>query len=406
MSIKRLGLLVVLAAFITMGAVAVYKVPQNLEYAFLPSINMTESSQTPQAQENENNEADTKKEKPPTALETRLKDLSLVKEELIGSVPAISLSCYYENAALTHSGGGSLQGQVIGLWGDISATQRSVLLAGRQLYPDELTSSRPVAVIDEKTAVELFRDGAPIDRTFSFAGVEFKVVGVIRHKRTVGQRWAYRAMVPLMALDGASQNPTLSVITGTGATGSRARTSFFSKLSSFAQGGTNIDLTKERHRAFLPLRLTLCLLLLFGLALVWKLVKHILTIFVRQTKKGLQKRYFSHEFWRIAFRTLAALTLLFLWFSGLYLVLQELIKPVLLFPEWVPSIPVEPKEIVATFWQNREASTALVALRTPNSLLLSFWLGTSAALCAAFALILLPCLTRIKDKWMIWLQNR
>lgn len=407
MSIKRLGLLIALGIFIAFGAYSISKVPKHLEYAFLPSIDMTNSAtQAAQSETSQGEQEENPKEKPPTALENRLKELSLVKKELKDSVPSMTLFCYYEGATLSHSGGGSLQGQVIGLWGDVDAMERSVLLAGRQLYPDELFSSHPVAVIDEKTAVELFRDGAPIDRAFSFAGVEFKVVGVIRHRRTAGERWACRAMVPLCALDGANQNPTLAVVSGAKAAGGRARSTFFSKLSSFREGGANIDLQKERDRSFLPLRLTICILLLFVLLLIWKLIKFVLTFFIRRTRTGLQKRYFLQEFWQIALRTLASLALLGIWFFALYLVLQELIKPVLLFPEWVPSVPVEPKEMSAAFWQNRSANTALVALRTPNSLLLSFWLSVSAALCTAFGLISLPLLTRIKDAWTAWLKNR
>jgi len=69
----------------------------------------------------------------------------------------------------------------------------------------------------------------------------------------------------------------------------------------------------------------------------------------------------------------------------------QLIAPVYVFPEWVPAILVEHKEISATFWNNRTMANALLAFRSRELLFLDAMRGYMTVLCAlAGALLITP----------------
>ena len=69
----------------------------------------------------------------------------------------------------------------------------------------------------------------------------------------------------------------------------------------------------------------------------------------------------------------------------------QLLAPVYVFPEWVPAILVEPKEIAATFWNNQSAANSLLSLRSRELLFLNALRGYILILTAlAGALLITP----------------
>ena len=83
--------------------------------------------------------------------------------------------------------------------------------------------------------------------------------------------------------------------------------------------------------------------------------------------------------------------------AAIFFLLQELIAPVYIFPEWVPAILVEPKEIEKTFWTLRAQQTGLVALRTPQVLRLHFLHRVMTAACALAAVLLLKPYHKLRE---------
>ena len=86
---------------------------------------------------------------------------------------------------------------------------------------------------------------------------------------------------------------------------------------------------------------------------------------------------------------LAGLLLLAIQLAFAYLLFSQIIAPVYVFPEWVPSILVEWKEIAATFWNNITANASPISLRTPETLALTFYRSALTVSCLVFGVLLL-----------------
>ena len=61
-------------------------------------------------------------------------------------------------------------------------------------------------MLDEKTAVKLFRTGEPIDRFITISDTKFRIVGIIKHSRQASDMEELRLTIPLAALDKQEYN--------------------------------------------------------------------------------------------------------------------------------------------------------------------------------------------------------
>ena len=66
----------------------------------------------------------------------------------------------------------------------------------------------------------------------------------------------------------------------------------------------------------------------------------------------------------------------------------RLVEPVYTFPEWVPAVLVEPKDIQTAFWNVWQTSATVVEYRTPELLRLRFLREVMAWSCGAAALLI------------------
>ena len=74
--------------------------------------------------------------------------------------------------------------------------------------------------------------------------------------------------------------------------------------------------------------------------------------------------------------------------AGLFVVL---IQPVFTFPEWVPAVLVEPKDIAAAFWNVWQDTATVMELRTPELLRARFYSRLMGWACG-FGALALGCL--------------
>jgi len=206
----------------------------------------------------------------------------------------------------------------------------------------------------------------------------------------VGDRAEYGLMVPLKAFATQPAWEVMSVqMRARG--GSGTRSGLAKVMEQWQSGGNAIDLVKEKYRASLPLRVLLCLL---GMA--FSLV--VLRFAARQSARLLAKsrEWLLTEYaQRLLHRFLGVGLVIFLMYlAGVGLMVfsfTQLLAPVYVFPEWVPAILVEPKEISATFWNNQSAANSLLSLRSRELLFLDALRGYILILAAlAGALLITP----------------
>ena len=286
---------------------------------------------------------------------------------------------------------------------DYYALHPLALLTGRLPYPDELKTGSRVILLDEGLAVALFRYAEPVGREVTLGEKTYRVVGIVRRAKQVGDHQAYHAWISYRAAETSDIALDALCVESAPVPGSGALAAFTSAVSAFGANGTIISLAKEKMNAALPLRVLLCAL---GgtVGLLW------LQSMNRRTRAAiaihrarLRDEYFARFWWQSALRALALTLGYAVGAAALAVVFGALIAPVYTFPEWVPAVLVEPKDIATAFWNVWQNSATLLEYRTPELLRVRFYqtvLGWSAGACAVLGgALFMRALDRLREKY-------
>lgn len=392
MSIKRLALVVLLAACIGLILMNAGGAPGIYVYNVLSP--KAERPQAPEQEEGEEGgeqgEEDGQKEEKLTELGEMLKSLKERLDELSGVTSAYGVLAYAPQTSLSDGASASVTALLKAQWG-AKLHPDQLLVEGRQLYLEEIEQGTASAVIDDKLAIDLFRVGNPVGRQLYINGTAFTVVGIVRNSRGVGDREASSALVPLKALDKAGiQTKMLSVLMQPKA-GAGAYAALSQGMQQWHAEGDFYSLPKEMYRVRLPLRLMLCALGLMLIALTLKLSGGASRAIMANMRGRIEGQYALRILPELMIKCFMILMMYVLNVAAIALVLQQLIAPVYIFPEWVPTILVEPTEIAKTFWTLRGQETGLVSLRTPELLKLKYLHRLMTGSClGVFMLLLKP----------------
>lgn len=381
MWIKRALALLLACLLAGLFAVQSQEVPSLLQYVFLPP-DLSADDVMPGEGSGEEDGAEAVE--PLKPLNAFLKGWDNFLQEQKNSLTAAILCVHCPQALMQTEQGGSASGELLAVAGQLHTLPPGILLSGRHLYQEEVEDGIPSAVLDEDLAIALFRQGDPVGMTFTLQNQRFTVAGVVRHARTVGDRAEYGLMVPLKAFD---KQPRWEVMTAQVMPlgGSGTRKGLTNALGDWQPDGQAIDLVKEKYRVLLPLRVLICFMA-FALALVWlRYARRLSASLVARDRHRLESRYALELMPRFI---LSGVLIVLMYLAGIgvmILAFSQLLEPVYVFPEWVPSVLVEPREIAKTFWYNRSLATGLVSLRSRELLYLDTlrsYLTVSAAVIA------------------------
>ena len=262
---------------------------------------------------------------------------------------------------------------------------------GRLFYPDELTKGEKVALLDEQLALEIFKIPDPIGREITLQSDTYRVVGVVRHNKKVGDYAEYSVYIPLMSIIQSSVQLDALLVEGEPKAGTGANVSFEKTVQSWANWGSNgtfYDLGKEGLGSRLWLRV---LLFVSGMTLCLRLIHWLngrVSYYNKRYHQQLQRKY------AIALMPeLTGAVLLFILGYGLTIGLMGvlmgyILQPIYTFPEWIPQILVEWSDIAKAFWNVWQIPAVMLELRTPEILRLR-WLDLLIKGCSAGAAVLL-----------------
>lgn len=283
--------------------------------------------------------------------------------------------------------GKSVSARVAGIDENYLSMEGFSLYGGRYFYPDEYLYGQKVALIDEQLAVALFQYAEPLSEEIKLGGQSYRIIGIVRDHKRVGDEMEYSAYVPYRSLIASSLGVTALVYEAAPVAGAGGWAAFESAVSGMGATGTTWSLVKERMNAAMPLRLLLCLA---GGALAFFCIGW-LNRRSGKTARGYQALLREKYAWQLMGWLLPrCLGLIAGYAACLYvlaLLFTVLVAPVFTFPEWVPAILVEPKDIAAAFWNVWQKPAKVVELRTPEVLRARFFgqlTGWAAGFCAAF----------------------
>ena len=257
---------------------------------------------------------------------------------------------------------------------------------GRWMDGSELKSGAQVAVLDEDLAFALFGSESALERTVRILDKDYRVIGTVKHRRSVGERDACSAYVPLSAV--AAQGVQLDTLTmyalPLAQTGMDQ--SFTAAMRNAWGAGSFYSLRREAMGGMLLSRLLVCAL---GMALLWRLMNPLRGLAKRfrgeiaeMQRHGYLMSYLLPSVARIFMLMLCAAA----WLAAVYGVLCVTIEPVYTFTEWIPESLVELSALRAVFWSRAEDAAQLVKVITPEAARSAFW-GSAARLGAVLTLL-------------------
>lgn len=363
------ALLLIFVLMLCFGAYSVGQVGDHLQYVLPP----------PRQLEQGQSEETVKPNQPIADWYKRLTELS---GEWDTTMQAWTLGGVVEQTSFSTESA-SAQGRLDLMGEDGLLLQPEYLLHGRLFYPEELETGASLVLLDEQLALALFRVADAVDRQVTIGGSSYRVIGVVRHTKQVGDYMDYGAVIPLNSIISQPMELDALLVEASPMPGMGASVSFRTVCSTWQTGGTFIDLGKESMAATLWLRV---LIFLVGMTCVLCLIT-----WLNARVRGYVQHYHVHLQQRYAVQLLPQLLGRILLFilgyavSALLLagLMNYIIQPVYTFPEWIPAVLVEWRDMADAFWKVWQTSATLRELRTPQLLRLRYFTlliqGSSAA---------------------------
>lgn len=374
-------LLVVFAVALAFGSYQVEQVGNHLQYMVKAPAQAQQDTSPNEGEETQ------KKAEPNKPIAESLESLKDQAEEWNGVMRAWSLGGVVESANYTADNDGSGYGRLT-LMGERGLELHPLLLRyGRAFFPEELEKGAKVIILDEQLALSMFRISDPVDRIVTIEGTEYKVIGIARHTKQVGDFTDAGAYIPLMSVIDQPIRLDALMVEADPLPGMGASVAFSTVCTSWGNSlggsGTVIDLGKEGMAAKLWLRV---LLFLVGATVLLRLIR-----WLNGRAAYYAKRYHQQLQLRYAINLMPELTGVIILFILGYgsaaalaaILMNYIIQPVYTFTEWIPAVLVEWKDIADAFWQVWQTSATLQELRSPEILRLRYYTlliqGCSAA---------------------------
>lgn len=360
---RKLILLLLLSAALTYCVLAVNSVGNQLQYLV----------EAPGPEQEKTDTGSNETQQPNKSLIERGEQLKSAMEGLSGNVSAYTITGVVDQQSLQSDIGNGAQGRLELLGENSFALRPKYLRYGRLFFPEELEQGADVMLLDEQLALLLFNIGDPLERTVTLAGKEYRVIGIVRHQKQVGDLTDAGAYVPLASVASLELTVDALMVSAQPIAGTGASVAFKSAMDSWQSGGNMIDLGKESMGAKLWLRL---LLFLSGMTLTLRAVRFLnrrVHDALRDDKERLKSSYAIRLMPRFTGQALVLGMGYLLCAGAVALLMQYLIEPVYTFPEWIPAVLVEWEEIATAFWKCWQTPATLVELRSPEFMRLRFY---------------------------------
>jgi len=275
---------------------------------------------------------------------------------LSGAAPQVTLSADDAGAAAGLKAVGS----------DHFVLYPALLLQGRFPNPEESDLGERVILLDELLALDLFRMTEVVDREVKLEGAAYRVIGVLRHQKRVGDDADRYAYIPLLAAAKAGIRLETLCLSAAPVAKGGAMLTFAETARQWMPGGNAYDLRRERVGAGIWARFFACGV---GYALLaWSISKYIRSVGAlrKSIDEKLADRYVARLLPYLLFHILLRVVALAALAVAAAALTNLLLEPVKVYPEFVPDILVEPAEIAKTFWALRDAESDAVVIRTPQ----------------------------------------
>ena len=313
------------------------------------------------------------KKQPNDPLLEAVSGLETVWEEMEGSFTEKTAYATASGVSFTVEQGETAEAALYAVDDAYFSVQRKLLLYGRFIYPEEFRRGDRVIVLDEDLAIKLFMISDPTGRTVMLNGQEYRIVGVARHRRTVGEMDLFGAYIPLESVRKEELDMDMLTAEIRPVAQSGALSAFSAAAERWMEGGCVYDLEKEAMRAGMPARFALCAVALYLLMAALRRLAGLTMARISAFRRDMQLEYarvlapglirdlvILAAGFALTIGALGGLT----WFS---------LQPVYVFPEWIPAVLVEWEDISSTFWNLTTEAAKPIRCLTIEMIRIEFW---------------------------------
>lgn len=306
-----------------------------------------------------------------TQVQTLLEFREQAESQLMDCTSATSVAGIASEVSVSANGssGSAILYAVGEGWFDVSPV---FLTDGRRIDETELHKGKRVAMIDSELAFDLFGSELPEQAVMTIGGEEYEVVGVIRHRRSVGEQSEHCVYIPLASAK-EMQMETL-MVSSKPIPNSGAHTMFETTVKSgWRSDGNFYSIEKEVMRRLILPRL---LLLLFGMSALLAMLRGMNGVAMNRAARfraGMKIHYFN----RMIPQLLGTIAICLVGYGALLALLSALmsfsIQPLYVFTEWIPENIVELSSLKDVFWNLAGTSAQLVKTGTKQMREIEFW---------------------------------
>ena len=311
-----------------------------------------------------------------------------LREQLEGACENTTLYAVADGASVVaDTDGATAQSARLEAIDDGTYAMKPLLLkSGRLIYGEELKRGDRLALLDEKLAVALFNYAEPLDRILLLNGERYRIVGIINDSRRVGDHWEYSLYVPYRAVEKSALAMTALCVETSPIPGAGGWSAFETATVGLSSQGTGISLPKEVMNAELPLRVAACLIGFLAILACLRALNVRSVRLYRAYRLNLREQYAVRLLPRFGWRV----ALLGLGYAACAFALAQLfmvfVEPVFTFPEWIPAVLVEPKDISTAFWNVWQKQAILTEMRSPELIRVRFFREIMGWACGILAL--------------------
>ena len=343
------------ALLILWGAVMPVRVPDVIQYVFLPAAEENAPAGSGAGQK----------------ISPYLQKLTETEKEWENAFPADSLHGTAEGVSLKAGNVTVDQVTVTETLGEYFGVYPRAFTAGRPLARGD--AGNQVMVLDSALAFKMFGENEAVGQIVLIGTARFQVVGVAEDRNGVGKRGSGQAWIPL----GASGAPVCTImILSAGGTGlDKLRTLFENGARGHFGKGQTILTRKEKIRGTVMLRIVVILLMLRVLALWSRKLREWFGKWIRGLKEEMRYSYPRQMIWKFLGRGLQMFLLTAVGVAAAALLVYWGSQLMTAFPEWVPENLVKPEAIAARFRELTTTAANPLQFVTPELAEIRFWNG-------------------------------
>jgi len=346
------------------SCLAVYSEPELLEYTFSAGHITTSVD-------------DTGVETFQSDLDEQLKVFAIIPARLKEAAAGVSLTGDVQTTVLINEQKKAVSTPLVALSENAFDAFPRFLRWGRLFYPDELEQGAFVMLIDEELALALFQTIHAEGRNVTLAEESYRIIGVLRHNRRVGEANDFTAYIPLKTAQLSCLQLDTLTLRAIPIQSAEAMATFQRIASELSPKGTFYNSIREKTGATFLVRLVLCG---FYFVLLHAALRHLATSvkrFRKECARRFQRAYLSQTlpfiFINAAWRFVALAAII----TAAAAVLVILVQPVYVYTDYIPSVLVEPKEIIKTFWNAQSKEASRIVYHTVSANRMKFFAGLS-----------------------------